>query len=141
MFLFSSKQYPEKVAILILIVELFISKVLLCIFIKIQVNFQYILLFLCVCRQIFHISRARISEKVKGVLKGVMKSSVYCFYVKSKISVKFHICISLPLRIVMYRSFIFVIFLGYPKSWSQNTKPEYKLRVSIVKNLLKLGSL
>ena len=53
-------------------------------------------MFLNVCKQIFPIFHARISQKVKGVFN--VKSSTHCFHMKTKILVDFQICISVPLR-------------------------------------------
>ena len=77
------------------------------------------LLFLNVCKQIFHISQVRISEKVKGVLMQDIiylymsskiflfnvKSSTYYFYMKKKILTDFQNCISIPLRKLSARAF------------------------------------
>ena len=76
LFVFTQKQYPENFAFFILIIlELFALAV--CKFLKKQANFEHILLFLNVCKQIFLISIVRISQKVKGVL-----NSTYYFHMK-----------------------------------------------------------
>ena len=67
MFAFIQKQYPDNFASLILIIlELFTREVYK--FLKMYANFLYILLFLNVCKQTFHISYVRISQKEKGAL-------------------------------------------------------------------------
>ena len=58
---------PEDFAYLIIrILELFAREV--CKFLEQWVDFKHILLFLNICKQTFHISHARISQEVKGVL-------------------------------------------------------------------------
>ena len=63
-----------------------------------------------VCKQTFHISHVRISQKIKGVLK----SSTYYFHMKTKISGDFQIYISVPLMFpqlflyIVCRVFFFV---------------------------------
>ena len=52
-------------------------------------------MFLNVCKQTFHTSHVRISQKVKGIWN--VKSSTYYFYMKTKILADFQICISIPL--------------------------------------------
>ena len=48
-----------------------------------------------VCKQTFHMSRLCMCQKVNGV---IMRNLQYItFYVKTKMSVDFHICISAPL--------------------------------------------
>ena len=70
MFVFIKKQYPENFAFLILrILEL---------------------LFLNVCKQTYHITYVRISQKVKF--------SIYYFHLKTQILADFQICISVPLK-------------------------------------------
>ena len=65
-FVFIQKQYLANFAFLILrIIKLFTREV--CKFLKNKANFQYILSFRNVCKQTFHISHVRISQKVKGV--------------------------------------------------------------------------
>ena len=67
MFVFIWKQYLENLALLILrILELFAREV--CKFLKKYANFYHVLLFLNVCKQAFHISHVRVSQKVKSVL-------------------------------------------------------------------------
>ena len=96
MFSFIWKQYPENFAFLILrILKLFSRKV--CIFLRKYANFQQILLFLYACKQIFHISYVRITQKVNDVIKWNLRYIIY-FDVKLKIYVGFQICISVPLR-------------------------------------------
>ena len=66
MFTFIWKQYPENFAFLVLrILELFAREV--CKLLKKLANFYRILLFLIVCKQTFHKSQVRISQKVKGI--------------------------------------------------------------------------
>ena len=91
---FYIKTIPENFAFLILrILELFAREV--CKFLKKQVNFYHILLFLNVCKQTFHISDVRKSQKVEHFN---VKLSTYYFHMKTKILADFQICISVPLR-------------------------------------------
>ena len=53
------------------------------------------LLFLNVCKQTFHISCVRISQKVKGFFN--VKSATYYFHIKTKILADFQTCIIVPL--------------------------------------------
>ena len=55
-----------------------------------------ILLFLNVCKQNFHISRASISKSKR---RFNVKSSAYYFHMKTKMLSDFQICISVPLRL------------------------------------------
>ena len=47
------------------------------------------------CKQIFHVSPVRISQKAKGAMMRSLRHII--FYVKTKILTDFHICISVPL--------------------------------------------
>ena len=49
-----------------------------------------------VCKQTFHISHVRISQKVKGFN---VKSLTYYFHMKTNIVAGFQICISVPLML------------------------------------------
>ena len=77
------------------ILELFTHEV--GIFLKKQATFYHILLFQYVCKQTFHISPVRLSRK----LCYNVTHSAYSFYVKTKISVDFHISISCTIYICM----------------------------------------
>ena len=86
--------YPENFAFLTFTIhQLFTREV--CKFLKNLANFYLIQLFLNVCKQTFHISRALIS-KSKGRFN--MKSSTYYFHVKTKMLADFQICISVPVN-------------------------------------------
>ena len=62
-----------------------------------------------VCKKIFHISRVRITQKVNAV---IMRNLPYnFFYLKTKISVDFQICMSVPL-IINIRQTIQQLYLG-----------------------------
>ena len=52
-------------------------------------------MFLYVYKQIFHISRAFVTQKVKAVVMRNLRHTI--FYVKTKISVDFQSCIGVPL--------------------------------------------
>ena len=80
MFEFIQKQYPEN----------FVLKNLK------QATFSHILLFLRVGKQTFHIISGAHNAKSKCCYDA--KPSAYYFQVKTKISVDFQICISVPLK-------------------------------------------
>ena len=64
MFVFLEKQYLENFAFLVLqILELFAREV--CKFLNKWTNFYHILLFVNACKETFHITHVRISQKVK----------------------------------------------------------------------------
>ena len=93
MFVFIQKQYRKSFAFLILtILALFARDI--CNFLKRQAIFYFVLLFLNVCNENFHVSHMCISQNVKGVL---MWNSRHYFHVKTKILVDFQICISMSL--------------------------------------------
>ena len=66
-----------------------------CIFLKKYVTFWYIVLFLFVCKQAFHMSWVRISQKINGV---IMKNLRHIFM---KISLDFYIYISVLLAVTV----------------------------------------
>ena len=111
MFGFIQKQYPEKFAFLILInLALFTCEV--CIFLKNYPNFKHILLFLCVCKQPFHISSAHISKTKMSCVKPLSKDFVKkLFWVKTDIVVGFDICVSLALNHLMSAAKSFIFYL------------------------------
>ena len=55
-------------------------------------------MFLYVCKQTFRISKVRISQKVKGVIMRNLRGTI--FYMKTNVLQDFHICISVPLKIM-----------------------------------------
>ena len=59
-------------------------------------------LFLYVCKQTLHLSQVRISQKVSTVIMGNLCET----YVKMKILVDFHTCISVPYNDVKYGRWI-----------------------------------
>ena len=65
-------------------------------FLKSRLIFNiFVLLFLNVCKQTFHISHVRISQKLKGVFMRNRKHII--FIMKTKILADFQICIGVPL--------------------------------------------
>ena len=58
-----------------------------------------VLLFQYVYKQTFHITRVRLSQKKKRLCYSAKPSAYYYFYMKTKILVGFHICISASLKI------------------------------------------
>ena len=60
-------------------------------------------MFLYVCKQTFHISKVRISQKGKGVMMRNLRGTV--FYMKTNELQDFHICISVPLIHVLCNNF------------------------------------
>ena len=76
LFVFIYQQYPENFAFLILrIIELFAREV--CKFVKKQDNFYFILSFLNVCKQFYHISHVHVSQNVTGVLMWNLRHIIF----------------------------------------------------------------
>ena len=92
------------------------------IFLKKWANFYFILLFLNICQQILHVSRAHISKR-KMCFN--VKSSIYYFHVKAKILADFKICISVPAVYFFHKGFILDIWLG-SKYTSKSNRPSFK---------------
>ena len=61
-------------------------------------------MFLYVCKNIFHISQVRIFQKVNCVM---MRNLWHHFYVKTKIWVDFHVCISILLTVKLWNILAF----------------------------------
>ena len=71
-----SKSYLQSTALLILIdLELYTREA--CAFFENWLNFQHILLFPYVCKQKFYISRACISQKIKGVMMWYLRYIIF----------------------------------------------------------------
>ena len=60
---------------------------------------------------IFHISDVHISQKVKGVLMWNLRHII--FYMKTKILADFQICISVPLRAIIFKGYNQVFITWY----------------------------
>ena len=61
-------------------------------------------LFLYICQQKFRISKVRISQKTKGVITRNLRDTI--FSMKTNVLQDFHICISVPLRMSIFKILI-----------------------------------
>ena len=97
MLVFLQEQYPENFSFLILkILELFSVK-----FVNFLKSRLIFVRFYCFVNKLSHISSEHISKSKRCFN---VKSSTYYFHVKTKILPGFQICISVPWRLLWYKS-------------------------------------
>ena len=141
MFGFLEKQCPENFTFLVLkIIELFEREVFI-FFVKSRLLFNISYCFFMFVNKRFYISDAYMSKSQRCYNA---KRSPYYFYVKTKISVDFHICISVPLntfdwlkhlkRFNIFRKIYLLLFDG--SSAPKTTKYENKVKLFRFKNHL-----